>query len=290
MMRMLFILVLCLVLSASAFGASGVQFLSLECGARPIGMGGAFTSIMSDPHSAGYNPAASYGVNVLTGSFGHNTYWENRRFETGYLSFPKGPFVFNFGLQYSEIKDIEARESATSEPDYYFNSPDLSVKAGLSYRVIDIVYAGISLGWIFEKIDTYRGNAFAADVGVMVTPIPRLNLGMAVLNVGTKMKINREEFDMPVITRFGVSYNLDKFIPALDFVHYDGDLRFHLGGEYVIKEVLFLRAGYRSGYDSKEISAGAGFAMRNFRVDYAFLPDSQDGLGDSHIFTLTFSL
>jgi hypothetical protein len=271
-------------------GFSGVQFLSLESGARPIGMGGAFTSITADPHAGAYNPAASSGIEVLTGSFGHNTYWKNRRFETGFLSFPKGSFVFNVGLQYSEVKDIEARQSATSEPDYYFNSPDFSIKAGFSYPIIDIVQAGFSLGWVFEKIDTYRGHAFSADLGVLVTPIPRMNVGLSVMNLGTKMKINLEEYEMPVITRFGVSYQLDKFIPAADFVYYDSDLRFHLGGEYVINEVLFLRAGYRSGYDTKEISAGAGFAMRNFRIDYAFLPYDEDDLGDSHIFTLTFSL
>lgn len=177
---------LCFLISTTAFGFSGVQFLSLESGARPIGMGGAFTSVSADPHAGAYNPAASYGVKVLTGSFGHNTYWENRRFETGYLSFPKGSFVFNVGLQYSEVRDIEARQSPTSEPDYYFNSPDFSLKAGLSYPIVDIVHAGFSLGWIFEKIDTYRGHAFSADLGVLVTPVPRLNLGLSVLNLGNE--------------------------------------------------------------------------------------------------------
>jgi hypothetical protein len=103
------------------------------------------------------------------------------------------------------------------------------------------------------------------------------------------MKINLDKYDIPTAVRFGVSYDLKKFLPVMDLVYYEDKLRVHIGGELSIRSILFLRAGYRSGYDSKDLSAGAGFEKRNIRIDYAFLPFKNE-LGDSHIFSLTFSL
>jgi hypothetical protein len=63
----------------------------------------------------------------------------------------------------------------------------------------------------------------------------------------------------------------------------------YFGGEYLIKEVLYLRAGYQTGYDNRGLSAGAGFVYKEFRIDYAFVPYQSD-LGNSHRFSLTYSI
>ena len=288
-MRTIVSFTLILLCCCPAYSDSGVKFLAMETGAGPIGMGGTYTAYMAEPYSAAYNPAAIYGINSFSGSFGHDTYWKNRRFESGYISFKKGSIVYNVGLQFSEISDIEARQTATEDPDYYFDSPDLSLKFAGAFRINKIITAGLSVGWIFEKIDIYRGNAYAVDMGLIVKPKDNLTVGLSVLNVGTKMKINIDEYDIPTILRIGAVYDYQDFKPAVDFVYFDEEIHVHLGGEYKIKDMLFLRAGYRSGYDTKDISAGAGFVRRNIRIAYAFLP-YKNKLGDSHIFGLTFSL
>lgn len=288
-MRIIYSVILVLLLCLPAFSDSGVKFLALETGAGPVGMGGANTAYIAEPYSAACNPAAIYGINSLSGSFGHDTYWKNRRFESGYVSFKKGSIVYNVGLQFSEISDIEARESATEDPDFYFNSPDLSLKIAGAFKIHKLITAGLSLGWIFEKIETYRGNAYVTDVGLIVDPNPNLSVGIAFLNYGTGMKLRNKTHDIPTVFRLGAVYSYKNFKPAVDFVYFDKKMHTHFGGEYKIKNILFLRAGYRSGYDSKDISAGAGFIRRNIRIDYAFLPYKNE-LGDSHIFSLTFSL
>lgn len=288
-MRIIIFLILILFCCLPAFSASGVKFLALETGAGPVGMGGAYTAYMAEPYSAAFNPAAIYGINSLSGSFGHDTYWKNRRFESGYLSFKKGKIVYNIGLQFAEVSDIEARQFNSAEPDYTFSSPNLSLKFAGAFKINKTITAGLSLGWIFEKIETYRGNAYTADLGLIITPRSDLTVGLSVLNIGTKMKINIEEYNIPTTLRLGAVYNYRDLKPAVDFVYFDKSMYIHLGGEYKIKDMLFLRAGYRIGYDTKDISAGAGFVRRNIRIDYAFLP-YKNKLGDSHIFSLTFSL
>ncbi len=288
-MRIIFSIILILLYCLPAYSASGVKFLTLETGAGPVGMGGAYTAYTAEPYSAAYNPAAIYGLNSFSGSFGHDTYWIKRRFESGYVSFKKGSIVYNVGLQFAEISDIEARQTATEDPDFYFDSPDLSLKFAGAFRINKKITAGLSLGWIFEKIETYRGSAYTADLGLIIAPRPELTVGLSVLNIGTKMKINIEEYDIPTTLRLGAVYNYQNFKPAVDFVYFDKSMYVHLGGEYKIKDMLFLRAGFRTGYDTKDISAGAGFVRRNIRIDYAFLP-YKNSLGDSHIFSLTFSL
>ncbi len=288
-MRIVFILAILLICNPTAFSATGAKFLALETGARPIGMGGAFTAYTSDPYSAAYNPAAAFGIKTFTGSFSHDTYWKNRRYESGYVAFMKGPIVFNIGLQFSEISDIEARQTATDVPDYLFNSPDLALKFAGAFKINNSITAGMALGWIFEKIDTYRDNAYTLDLGLIILPHSNLTLGLSAMNIGSKMKINTEEYDIPTGLRVGALYSFKNLKPAIDFVYLDKDLRVHLGGEYFIKNALYLRAGYRFGYDTKNISAGAGFVRKNIRIDYAFTP-YKNNLGDSHIFSLTFSL
>ena len=290
MRRKLFYLTLILffVSVANLYAASGLKLLTVEAGARPSGMGGAFVSITADPYSTAYNPAASYGVGPLTGGLGYNTYWENIRIETGYISFEKKSIVFSTGVQFAVVSDLQGRQTPTS--DYYpFDAHDVSIKTGAAFRVDKDVIFGLMFGWMFEKIDTYRGDAFSLDLGLLTQPYPNLNAGIAVQNLGSKIKLRSEEYSLPTTFRTGYSYKYRKFLLATDIVVLDDDFYFHLGGEYEVGPGFSLRAGYRAGYDLHNLSAGAGFTRRNFRIDYAFVP-YKNNFSDSHLFNLTFTL
>jgi hypothetical protein len=66
----------------------------------------------------------------------------------------------------------------------------------------------------------------------------------------------------------------------------DGDIRQHLGAEYGYDERLYLRAGYKAGYESQGASFGLGVRLRQFDLDYGYLIDEND-LGDSHRISLS---
>lgn len=279
-----------IIISGNSLAYTGARLLAVEAGARPAGMGGAFVAITADPYSAAYNPAAVFGVNGIAGSFGYNTYWADTKIQSGYVIFEKRSIAFNFGIQLGQVGDIEAYGDApTAEPLYLFEYQDVSFKGGAAFKVHRAVSVGFSVGWVFEKIDNYRGHAVNGDFGILVTPKENLNVGASATYIGQKLKLDTEEYELPASYRLGVSYKLDKFLPVLDFVREDGQNHLHGGMEYNFMQMFYLRAGYRTNYDARDLSAGLGFTHRNFRVDYAYLPYSEN-LDDSHLINLTFSL
>jgi len=272
----------------ASYSATGVKMLTNEFGARSVGMGGAFSSVPADPYSAAYNPAATWGITNLKGSLGYDTHWGNSRLESGYLSFEKRSVVVTTGVQFAAVDDMQGRTGPTV--DYIeFGAHDISIKAGAAFELEKNYYLGFSLGYIYEKIDTYDDAAFNFDLGLLVQPMKNMNVGLAVTNFGSTIKIRSEAVDLPTAYRAGVSYVFGSLTSAADVVHLDGDNYFHLGGEYCMDDRFFLRAGYRLGYETKDFSAGVGFSRKNLRIDYAFLP-YKGGLSDSHLFNLTFEL
>jgi hypothetical protein len=276
------------IISGPAYGLSGLRLLAVEVGARPVGMGGAFASIAADPYSAAYNPAAGYRTGPLAASLGYCKYWQNINIPNLSLSFEKKSITYAIDVQYGAVSDIQGRTSPTS--DYYpFDSHDFSLKAGASFKIDEDITFGFMAGWMFEKIEIYRGSGACFDLGLLATPFDKVGLGLSALNLGPKIKLRDEEFSLPTAYRAGVSYAIKNFLPAADLVVADDELRAHFGGEYVFSNIFFLRAGYRIGYDLHDISFGAGFTKRNLRIDYAFAP-YQGAFDDVHHFSLTFQL
>ena len=267
---------------------SGMKMLTAEAGARATAMGGAFTSITADPYSAAYNPAGTWGVTDVTGSVGHNTYWENTRIETGYLSFHKHSTIFTAGVQFASVDDLEGRVGPTDD-FYEFGAHEVSIKIGAAFQLEPKYILGFSLGWMYEKIDVEEGSAINFDLGLLMQPYPNLNIGLAVLNFGSTISLRDEDYDLPRTYRAGISYTFRDFTPSADIVYLDDEAYVHLGGEYKLYNQFFIRSGYRVGYDTKDFSAGAGFVRRNFRLDYAYLP-FKSGLNDSHLINLTFDI
>ena len=284
----LFLTLLLFLLAGSGYSQIGLKILTAEAGARSVGMGGAFSSITADPYSGAYNPAATWGIAHVKGSFGYNTYWENTRIESGYLSFHKRATVITAGVQFAAVDELEGRTGPTDD-FYEFGAHDVSIKVGAAFEIEPKYILGFSVGWMYEKIDVNEGSAFNFDLGLLMQPYPDLNIGLAVLNFGSTIQLRDESYDLPRTYRGGISYTYHDFTPSADVVYLDDDLFFHFGGEYKLYNQIFLRSGYRVGYDTKDFSAGAGFVRRNFRIDYAFLP-FKDGLTDSHVINLTFEI
>lgn len=294
-LKLLFIIAGYLALTTPVMALSGLRLLTLESGGRPTGMGGAFVAVEADPFSAAFNPAATYGQGGINGAFSHNSHWQDVAVEAGYISFAKHNAVFTTGVVFGHVEGLQGRSDSVPSSVYYpFDAQDISIKTGVSYRFENRIVVGVMAGWMMEKIDTYTGSAINFDIGVLYKYSPELNFGASVQNFGSTVTLREEDFNLPTTFRLGGSYRYDKLLGALDIVAFDDsnideyNLRVHVGGEYEAHENLFVRAGYRFKYESKSLSAGLGFRKRNFRIDYAFLPYSNE-LDDSHIFSLTFN-
>ncbi|MBU0985284.1 MAG: hypothetical protein KKA42_15525, partial [candidate division Zixibacteria bacterium] len=198
------------------------------------------------------------------------------------------------GIRAAFIDDLESRLAPTSEPDALFQSHDISFKGGLAYQLTPELSAGFGMGWLIEKIGSWRGSSFNLDFGGLYRVNKALHLGASVTNLGGDFRLrlggeSSDEISLPTTYRFGGSYRYRRVLGAMDFVYLDEEMHYHLGGEVEVHEVLALRAGFMTGYDTKDITAGATFTHRNFAFDYGFVPYS-DELGSAHMFNMTVSL
>lgn len=288
--------VLLLVAAGSLSAQDGLALMKVEVGARASGMGGAFVSVISDPNSTAYNPAGVVSTPQFTASFGHNTYWSDIRIETAYFgsNLTKRSWLHG-GIRYAAVNDLESRLGPSAEPDGLFDAHDVSFKGGFAYRLTDKLAAGVAFGWFVEKIDLYRGSAFNTDLGVIYQATPRINLGASVVNLGSDFALSlagqpgTRDISLPTTYRLGGSYTYDKYLGAADLVIVDDAAHVHLGAEARLHEYATIRAGYMINYDSKNFTAGASFIRRNFTIEYAFVPYSND-LGTAHLFNLTVTL
>ena len=67
-----------------------------------------------------------------------------------------------------------------------------------------------------------------------------------------------------------------------------GKMHVNLGGEAGYKDFIFLRAGYQSGFENKNISTGIGLKYKGICLDYAFVPHSSS-FGISNSLSIGFS-
>ncbi|MDD4050718.1 MAG: PorV/PorQ family protein [candidate division Zixibacteria bacterium] len=280
-----------LALTSSAGAVVGmVEMLNLS-GARQAAMGETPVLSEADPFNLEYNPAAIVGLPKGRIGFTYHSAIQGRDNSSLAIIFPVKGVDCGVHVRLSSLGDIEARgETPTTEPDYLFSAHDFAARAFAAIRLHPRLQAGLSLGWMMEKIDIYRANAPTFGAGLLYDWKYGLMLHASAANIGPAFTFITEDQSQPSIYRAGVGYHRDQLSATADYVNIkSGEGHLHLGGEYLVHKYLFLRGGYQTGYDSRNFSAGAGFIYDQLRIDYAFVPYKSD-MGSSHRFTLVFLL
>jgi len=266
-----------------------VELLNLT-GGRQTAMGETTSLFDRDPFNLEYNPAAIVGLSKGQAGFCYTSLIQGRTTSTVALIFQIKGIDFGVHARLSSTGDIEARgETPTSAPDYLFSAHDFALRAYAAKRITPRLQAGVSAGWLMEKIDIYRANAVALGAGMIYLWDFGLAAHAAVANAGPQFTFRTEKNQPPTIYRAGIGFHRDQLTVNADYVSIkSGDSHIHFGAEYLLQQALFLRAGWQTGYDSRNFSAGAGFIYDMLRIDYAFVPYSSD-LGNVHRFTLTIA-
>jgi hypothetical protein len=272
-------------------------------GARAAGMGEAFTAVAEDASATYWNPgamAAVLGTNLV---FMHNEFFQSIRLEQAALTHETdfGTFGLSFtGLYMGEMDRYEDTPSAM--PLGTFSAYDVSFALGYSRYLLPNLSAGLTAKWIYENIDESTAKGYAFDLGLYhVSMLPGVKFSGVLANVGPPLKFEDdrfvgEEFDLPRAAKIGVSY--ERKLPSarggilatLDVVFpNDGKAKQHIGAEYNYLKRLFVRGGYKAGYDSQGATFGVGVTYHKFTLDYAVLLVAND-LGDSHRIGFTLGL
>ena len=274
------IIILSSVCYANGAGTTGANFLKIGVGARAAAMGEAFTAVTDDSTSLYWNPAGLTRVKGREFSAMYNVWFEG--IGQGYVSagFPLLGGTMALGINYVSMGDFDGRDES-GNPTETFQASDLGISVGFAGRLGRFLL-GLSGGMIRSTIAGNTQSAFLVTLGGLVEISQGFSVGAVAQNLGTRLG----EDPLPLILKAGLALELGSFSLAADIgKSQDTDLYYCVGIESWIGNVVALRAGYRTGRDvGPGWTAGLGFKMGEFELDYAYVPYSN--LGNTHRISL----
>ena len=266
--------VLCLVVTlvpagavwGASAGESGFVLLREGVGPRAAAMGEAYTAVVGDQTAAYWNPA---GVAALGGKdflLTHHRSFQGIQQTYAGWGYGNGSRGVALSLAVHSVGGLETRMGPSAEPLGTFNMYE--VNGGFSYA---------------QRIGRRVHVGLAGDIGLLITtPVEGLALGAAYRNLGRMGRLDRERVPLPRTFRAGVALSRGPIVGSLDLrLPEEGERGLNMGLEYGVGDRLYLRGGYRTGSETRDLSFGIGLQQRNWRIDYAYVP-SDLGLGGSH--------
>jgi hypothetical protein len=295
-------------------------FLDDGWGARPIGMGGAFTAIADDANAPLYNPAGLVQVqsNELTAMYSvlysgltlysgnDTTGGDTVHLGQNYLAYVSKPIdhIGSFGVTWANFNVSHLYREDTVALSYARTLGDLipalenNLSLGLNLKYLrhsytldsltntDSVFAG---GSSASAMTLDAGALYKFDQGFL----DGLRLGVAGKNL-TNPNVGLQQNDLvPIEWRFGTAYQnrqMPWLVPALDVSLRNGIFN-TMGGieSWLFGETL----GLRAGGNNDEAAAGLSYYQPlgkkfGFRLDYGFtVPFYVQDTNGSHRFQIT---
>lgn len=270
-------------------GTRAYDFLGIPVGARPVGMGRAFTALANDPSGLYWNPAGGVNNSLREVSVEYNHYIvDMKRGYLGYLH-PLGTrSSLGIGISHLSVGKMIKTDKYGYEQGTF--SP-LCMTTSVAYSTVvtnePAIMIGGALKWIYESIDEYSSYGVAIDLGLLYRPRPKgVTLGFSIQNVGSQIKkFNEEKDPLPLNLAVGGSYSVrdEQLILALDLKKpSDHSLIFAVGSEWIATKNLIFRFGYNGlGSDWKSgseldvlggLSFGLGFKWKRLKVDLSSSP------------------
>lgn len=270
-------------------GRTVFSYEQIEEGARPAGLGGAFTALSDDSTAVSWNPA---GLAMLSGfdmQLGYNSWFQgvgqssvhaagvgDRTGWGGTATFLSLPSSEQWGLGGNPTGSWSGRAMSASGGGGYRLGPDTSLGA----------VAGISS----ESLGRSGETGFSIGVGALHRE-GSLRFGATAMRVGTGAGGGNSPTDL----RLGAAWVPSNGVVALEFHKPLDDVpSVVVGGEWTPMDYLSVRAGYRARIGGDGLSAIAGFSAglgtgttigdTAWRLDYAFWP--MGDLGPTHRVTI----
>ena len=202
-------------------------------------------------------------------------------------------FKFALSISFFDYNDmLRTTYDNYANPESSFTAKDLIVSAIMPIISFDNIHSGIKLKYLSEKIDNYRANAAAVDLGIYYRKLDNpFSFGFSMLNAGTKMKFQSKKENLPLSLKLGCGFevieNLNITADVEKIKSESPDLK--CGVEYNFKKILALRAGYDGANDAaKGISLGIGMnIIDKLEIDYAYIP--YNFFDNSHKFSLSYN-
>ncbi|MDD5688277.1 MAG: PorV/PorQ family protein [Elusimicrobia bacterium] len=298
-----FLLSSCLLLLASSntsasfnkasVGTSGAQFLKLGAGAKYIGLGGVGVVGSGDASVIYWNEAGLTGLDRPAISIMHSMWLADIGYSyVGYEHPVTGIGVIGIGVQYLNYGTIKgADENGVEESS--FSPSDTSTTLSYGNKLNEDLSIGVGIKYISSKIKN-SGSAIAGDLGLLYKQSDsNLSIGLAMQNVGGKIKYEDQADNLPMVVRLGFGYEVMDALLLVGGIEASNDKAINvaiggMGSEYTYRVNEDTNIVGRLGYNAKTkdigglkgLSLGSGVGYKGYQLDYAFVPFGN--LGDTH--------
>ena len=274
-------------------GSSTAAFLQIPVGARAVALGGAYTALATDAYAMHYNPAG-LGLSPREIVFAHNEYVLDLSQEYIAYVHPLDKGAIGASVNYFDLGKFDKTVivGPVTNPTNFssrgsFDASNYAITVGYGRQIlVDGFYLGISGKYISQSIDSYDGQTAAIDFGAYYQkPGSPLSLGLSILNIGDKIKMNAKYDALPLTFRVGGAYRIipERLLITADLEKIDKDDKYygHAGGEFWVTPMFAIRAGWDGTTDAGTgLRLGAGVKVNAFSLDYAY--GDEDELKQTH--------
>ena len=322
----LFILFLVLVMNLSVFaqgqgidkvGTTSFQFLKVMPDARSTALGEAYTSVVNTSEAVFWNPAA---LTRIDGTDIASSYvdW---LLDISHFSIAAAHQIDNVGTigvqavltDMGVIEETRVDHLYRDEAQGIYN-PGLtgntvqpgSMVFGVSFArmVTDKFSFGLTVKYAREDLVVKSASSVIFDGGVLFnTGYNSLVLSAVLRHFGPQIKYHNKSYPLPQTFTLGISgyliapessFLLDsdasKLLISYDLSQpRDYSQQHHLGMEYIFKDLLFLRGGYKINFDEEGFTYGFGISYTGIRIDYSYC-DFGEFLNAVHRFSVGFGI
>lgn len=259
-------------------------FLKLTGNARSAAMGDAYASVGNDLSAVFYNPAGITQIEryALTASY---LKWIVGS-QMGTFAIGAKTNVATFAVNFAYFRTEETEETTSSQPGgsgRMFRAGNLAAGLTIAKQVTDKLSVGGNLRWIQENLDLQSYSAVDFDFGTLFyTGFYSTRLGMSFRNLGTDKDVIGQKARFPMVFNLsgaaevygnlGDPLSVTLAVEQMFFT--DGVNHYHFGAEAWVQNMLALRGGYKTGYDSESWTLGAGLRQKlgdqAVSVDFSF--------------------
>ncbi|MBN2407507.1 MAG: PorV/PorQ family protein [Elusimicrobia bacterium] len=282
---------------AGSVGTNRAEFLLIGGGARPAGMGEAFTAVADDVNTISYNPAGLGTISDVQVSLMHNEWIYDLGYEYAGLACGLGEIgTAGLEVKYLHTPDIMGR-GLNGKETHEFSVYSMAATMGYGRKVKEDLLLGANIKIIREKLEKEKATGLAVDIGSLYDmPVGdnRLRFGVVLQNFGPGMKFVEDREPLPLNLKAASSYRMleNSLILACDLniSEFNGTY-VGFGSEYCLKNIAVARVGYKTDGSlerSARINLGLGFVWNDYKFDYTFVPF--DDLGQTHRFSLAVKL
>ena len=287
-------------LGGQRVGTSAAQFLKIGIGARALGMGESFVAIANDAEALYWNPAGISQFDKTSVFFSHTQWVVDINLEYAGIVYHIDQ-INSFGAAVTYLHTDEMKETTELQPfgtGRFFNYSDFLVSLTYARNMTDKFSFGISVKYMQENIADLTSNGLLFDLGTYYkTGWKSTRFAVSVTNLGNDIKptgsfeyqnLNNEYIEVnsfqssppPIIFRLGIAGEIweteeNKVTSSIQLNHpNDNKENVNFGFEYWWKNMIALRAGYKTARIEENFSVGAGLnyptSYTDLRIDYAF--------------------